>query len=181
MDNKNTPPTDVTLEQTASGIWAAPASPKASFPRRFNKPWQRLWIVSGILYLLILTASYSLLIPNRESIAKQMVMSITEEVKRYDGMAFAGESPRQVFESARSQGYADWIVATRSKYRIGREGDAGFARIDKEYREALSDLPLKRTFAVLLCVVFWVVPMAVLYAIGLAVDWIKGNMRITLG
>jgi len=102
-----------------------------------------------------------------------MVFSVTEEVKRYDGMAFAGESPRKIYEIARSQGYHAWITAIRSRYHIGPEGNTGFERIDQEYRAALSDLPMKRAFGLLFCAAFWLVPMAVLYSIGFVIDWIE--------
>ena len=115
--------------------------------------------------------------PNQESIERRMVFSVTEEVSRYDGMAFAGESPRKTFEIAQSQGYYPWIAQLRSKYRIGREGNAGFDRIEKEYREAISDLPVKHTIGVMLCVVAWLAPMAAFYAIGIVIDWIKRGVR----
>jgi len=168
MIPKSESPIEVALKKSSSGIWAVPKSPK-----RRLKSWQRLWLVTGIIYLLMLAGSYHLLMPDQERIERRMVLSVTEEVQRYDGMAFAGESPRKIFEAARSQGYPAWIASIRSKYRIGPEGNTGFDRIEKGYREAVSDLPVKRTLGVLVCVVAWTLPMAVLYAIGFVVDWIK--------
>ena len=125
----------------------------------------------------MLAGSYYALMPDRESIERRMVFSVTEEARRYDGMAFAGESPRKIFENARSQGYSNWIAAIRAGYRIGPEGNAGFDRIEHNYHEALSDLPLKRNVGVLVCLVAWVFPMALLYAIGAVVEWIKRGAR----
>lgn len=161
-------PIDVHLNKSSSGIWKSPEPGKRHF-----KSWQRLWIVSGIIYLLMLAGSCYLLIPDQESIERRMVYSVTEEVRRYDGMAYAGESPRKIFEIARSEGYSDWIAHVRSRYRIGPEGNAGFEKIEKDYREAVSALPAKRMFGLLICIVAWIAPMAVLYAIGYVVDWIK--------
>lgn len=172
MTTKNNSPIEVTLEQSSSGTWTIPESPRRQF-----KPWQRLWLVTGILYLLLLAGSYHMLMPDQETIERRMVFSVTEEVKRYDGMAFAGESPRKIFEIARTQGYAAWVAETRSKYRIGFEGNGGFDRIEKNYREAISDLPVKRTVGILICIAAWIVPMAVLYSIGFVVDWIKRGVR----
>ena len=145
MTTKSKPPIDVTLNKSESGTWKVSNTPMPSY-----KPWQRLWFVTGIIYLLILTGSYRLIMPNQESIERRMVFSVTEEVHRYDGMAFAGESPRKIFDIARSQGYYPWIAQLRSTYRIGPEGNAGFDRIEKEYREAISDLPVKHTIGSLL-------------------------------
>jgi hypothetical protein len=172
MIPKSESPIEVTLEKSSSGTWEASKSPKRKF-----RPWQRLWLVTGIIYLLMLAGSYYLLMPDQESIERRMVLSVTEEVCRYDGMAFAGESPRKIFEIARTQGYAAWIAAIRSRYHIGPEGNTGFEKIEHEYREAISTLPVKQALGVLLCIVAWLLPMTVLYAIGFVVDWIKRGAR----
>lgn len=164
----------VTLEKSPSGTWGIPETPKRSLKLQ---PWQRLWILSGAIYLVMLAGSYYLLMPDRESIERKMVFSVTEEVRRYDGMAFAGESTRKIFEAARSQGYADWISATRAKFKIGPEGNAGFEKIEKNYRDAAQDLPTKRIIGILICLVAWLVPMAAFYAIGFGVEWIKRGLR----
>lgn len=168
----NESPSDITLKKSSTGTWEVPDS-----PRRRLKPWQRLWIVSGIIYLLMLAGSYFALMPDQEGIERRMIFSVTEEVRRFDGMAFAGESPRKIFESARRQGYESWISATRLKYSIGPEGNAGFERIEKVYQEALSDLPMKRTVGVLVCIFAWLFPMVFLYSIGSVVEWIKRGAR----
>ena len=159
---------EVTLEKSPTGTWKVPESPK-----RQVKPWQRLWIATAIIYLLMLAGSYHLIMPNQESIERKMVFAVTEEVRRYDRMAFAGESPRKIFEIARAQGYSAWIAQIRSSHQIGPEGNDGFNRIEKNYREAISDLPVKRAIGLLICLVAWLVPMAILYAIGFGVEWIK--------
>lgn len=173
MHSKNDSPTEVTLEQSPSGVWAVPNSPK-----RLLKPWHRLWLITGIVYLLVLAGIFQMLMPNQESIERKMVFSVTEEVRRYDGMAFAGESPRKIFEVARSKGYSDWIKQIRSNYRIEFEGNPGFDKIERDYREAVSDLPVKRVIGILICVVAWLTPMAVFYVFGFVIDWIKRGVRV---
>ncbi len=172
MSPKSKSPIEVTLEKSSSGIWTVP-----EFPKRQLKPWQRLWVITGLIYILILGGSFYVLLPDRQSIEKRMVTSVIEEVKRYDGMAFAGESPRDIFESARSQGYTTWIALVRLKYRIGPEANADFDWIGKVYRDALSDLSAKRKLGLMICLVAWLMPMSVLYALGLVVDWIKRGTR----
>jgi hypothetical protein len=168
MKQKNDTPREVTLEKSPSGTWVVPGNTK-----RQVQPWQRLWFITGIIYLLALSGCYYMLMPNQQSIERRMVFSITEEVKRYEGMAFAGESPAMIFEAAGSHGYAVWIAKLRNKYRIGPEGDAGFERVDKEYRDAISDLPVQRIYGVIICFIAWMIPMTLLYAAGLVVDWIR--------
>jgi hypothetical protein len=171
--NKETP-TEISLEKSSTGTWTIPETSK-----RKIKPWQRLWLVSGMIYFLMLAGSFYLLVPNQERMERKMVFSITEEVKRFDGMAFAGESPRKIFETARSQGYATWIASVRSKYQIGTEGNASFARVDKEYRDAISRLPIKQNIGVIICFLAWLIPMSAFYAICSGVDWIKQGLRVT--
>ena len=154
-------------------MWVIPKSTK-----RLLKPWHRLWIITGIVYLLVLAGIFHLLMPTQESIERKMVFSITEEVRRYDGMAFAGESPRKIFEVACSKGYSDWIAQVRSKYHIGFEGNSGFDKIEKNYREKVSDLPVKRTIGILICLVAWLMPMAMFYIFAFVVDWIKRGVRV---
>ncbi|NVN93301.1 MAG: hypothetical protein HXX11_22265 [Desulfuromonadales bacterium] len=176
MNPKSASPKVITLKKSSSGTLEVPDSTKLSF-----KPWQRLWFVTGIVYVLMLAGSFCLLMPDKERIERKMVFSVTEEIRRYDGMAFAGESPQKIFEIARSQGYANWIEVTRSKYHIGSAGNAAFDMIEKDYREAISDLPVKQTLGVIVCIVGWLVPMAVLYALGYVVDWIRRGTSCNQG
>lgn len=169
---------DVTLDRQPDGSWQAPAASQSRSPR--YRPWQRLWLVAGCIYLLMLAATCYVVIPTQERIERRMVFAVTEEVRRYDGMAFAGESPDAIFRRARTVGYADWIFQLRSKHRIGVEGDSGFNRIEREYQEKVSSLPTKHVVAILLCGIAWFVPMAILYGIGFTVDWIKRGVRVNL-
>ena len=172
-NNSSNEVAEVALERSTSGIWSVPNPPK-----RLLKSWHRLWIIAGIVYLLVLAGIFQILMPNQEIIERNMVFSVTEEVRRYDGMAFAGESPRKIFEVARSTGYSDWIKLVRSNYRIGFEGNTGFDKIEKNYREAISDLPIKRTVGILICLAAWLMPMAMFYIFGFIVDWIKRGVRV---
>ncbi len=158
---------NVTLHKNRSGIW--------SRAQRCHdlKSWQRLWLVTGVTYLLMLVATGWLLMPERRQVDKAMVFAVTEEVRRYDGLAFVGESPENIFETARVQGYGRWIARVRKAYRIGREGDAGFGRIEKDYRQAMDTLMSKRLRLSGWLFAAWAVPMGLLYAMGMAVGWIK--------
>jgi hypothetical protein len=158
---------NVILHKDRSGIWSRAQRGHGL------KGWQRLWLVTGGTYLLMLAATGWLLMPERRQVDKAMVFAVTEEVRRYDGLAFVGDSPEKIFETARAQGYGPWIAHVRKAYRIGREGDAGFGRIEREYRQAMETLALRRLkLSGWLCVA-WVVPMGVLYAMGGLVGWIR--------
>ena len=158
---------NVVLHKNGSGIWSRAQSGHGL------KSWQRLWLVTGVTYLLMLVATGWLLMPERRQVDKAMVFAVTEEVRRYDGLAFVGDSPEKIFEAARTRGYAPWIARIRKAYRIGKEGDDGFGRIERDYRQALETLSTKRLkLSGRLCVA-WVVPMGLLYAAGGLIGWIK--------
>jgi hypothetical protein len=47
MNPINNSPIEVTLEQSSSGTWEAPESPKSQY-----KPWQLRWFVTGVIYIM---------------------------------------------------------------------------------------------------------------------------------
>ncbi|MDR3579742.1 MAG: hypothetical protein P4L44_07265 [Oryzomonas sp.] len=158
---------NVVLHKNGSDIWSRAQSGHGL------KSWQRLWLVTGGTYLLMLVATGWLLMPERRQVDKAMVFAVTEEVRRYDGLAFVGDSPEKVFETARTQGYAPWIARIRKTYNIGRVGDDGFGKIERDYRQAIETLTSKRLkLSGRLCVA-WVVPMGFLYAAGGLIGWIR--------
>lgn len=137
------------------------------------KGWQRLWIATGFLYLLMIVATGFVLMPNRRQIDKAMVSAVIEEVRKHQGLAFMEESPEKTFETARKLGLVPWVAKVRKTCRIGREGDAGFGRIDREHSAAIRSLHDDRLrLSAWLCVA-WLVPIVLLYAMGSLVDWIR--------
>jgi hypothetical protein len=158
---------NITLNRNSSGTWGLPEKLSGL------KAWQRLWVVSGVVYLLLILATGWLLMPTRDRIEREMVFAVTQEVSRYEGLVFAGDSPEKIFENARAQGYPVWIAGLRQRYRIGAEGNAGFDRIERQYRREIDSLAFKRLKLSALLLVAWLLPMAALYAMGYAVDWIN--------
>lgn len=160
----------IILKKNRSGSWGLAEKAHGL------KAWQRLWIASALIYFLLVVAGGWLLMPTRGRIERDMVFAVTEEVRKYEGLVFAGSSPEKIFEAARAEGYSAWITGLRKKSGIGREGDAGFARIENEYRRDIETLPLRRLRLSALLFLAWVGPMAGFYAAGCLVDWInRGN------
>jgi hypothetical protein len=160
---------NVILTKDPSGTWERRKLPRLSE----LEGWQRLWVVTAAIYLLLLMVTGYVLMPDRKEIEKAMVFEVTEEVRRYDGLAFVGESPQGIFEAARKEGYANWISHVREKYRIGASGNAGFDRIDRKYHQALATLASRWMTMGVWLVIAWTVPMAVLYAMGYVVQWVE--------
>src|SRR5689334_4813291 len=101
----------ITLNKNRSGSWGLPEK-----ARELNA-WQRLWVVAGVSYFLMVVATGCLLMPTRGRADRDMVFAVTEEVRKYEGLVFAGDSPEKIFETARSQGYSVWITGLRRKCR----------------------------------------------------------------
>ncbi len=172
MNSKQSEPDCITMEQNSSGTWEVPRKPRFRL-----QAWQRLWIVTGMVWLLMLGGTCYLIMPTRDSIESRMVFDVTEELRRYDGMAFAGESPRNIFMAARSKGYESWIAEQRGKYRVGPQGNQRFDKLWNAYQEDLSSLSFKQILGIFFCAVAWGVPMGVLYFIGRVIEWIQRGIR----
>ena len=154
---KEDSPQEIVLKKSATGDWSVPhdnGSPPAP------TPWQRFMRGVAALYLLLLAGAFLLLVPNQERIERTMVFAVTEEAKRYEGLAFAGESPRKIFDEANSRGFAPWIAHVRSTFKIGPEGDSGFAAIERDYNRSLSALPFQQVGSVVLTLLLFFAPAA---------------------
>ena len=158
---------NITLNKDRSGAWGLPEKVKRL------KAWQRLWVVAGVTYLLMILATGYVLMPTRERIDRDMVFAVTEEVRNYEGLVFAGDSPDKIFETARTQGYSAWIAGLRKRSRIGAEGNAAFDRIGRDYRRDVENLTRNRLKLAAWLYMAWFGPMVALYAMGCAVDWIN--------
>lgn len=162
---------NIILSKNSSGTWGLQEKVKRL------KAWQRLWVATGIIWLLLIVATGYVIMPTRERIDRDMVFAVTEEVRTHEGLVFAGESPERIFAAARAQGYAAWIAELRKRYRIGAEGNAGFDRIAREYRLRIDNLTRRRLRLTAGLYVAWLVPVAALYAMGLLVDWINRGKK----
>jgi hypothetical protein len=167
----------LTLKKERTGAWSRRGERAGLAKVAGFKGWQRLWLVTSIVYLVLLVAAGFLLMPDRNRIERAMIFAVTEEAKRYDGLAFAGEPPSRVFESARREGFSVWIAQVRKKYKISRSGDAGFEAIDRKYRQELSELATNRLLLGIRLFCAWLLPVALLYLAGLVLDWIGRGKR----
>jgi hypothetical protein len=133
--------------------------------------WQRLWIATGITYLLCILATGYVIMPDRRQIGREMVNAVIEEVRLYDPFAFIGESPVTTYDTAEKEGYNRWEKRMRAKYTAGLPA-AGFDRIETSYHRAASDLPAKQMTIIILLILGWLLPMAMLSVLNRTVRWI---------
>lgn len=163
----------IKLEKNPSGTWETPRRRRfVLFPSGLTR-LQRLWIAVAVVYLTLIVAAGWLLMPDRGRAERAMVFAVTEEARKYDGLAFVAESPSGIYEIARREGFDNWIAGVRKKYRIGAGADPDFAAIRKQYLKDLDSLGTRQTIVALLLGIAWAGPMAVFYAAVRVMDWIN--------
>lgn len=168
---------EIDLEKNSYGGWERPKRRRlGTFLSRLTR-LQRLWLVAAAVYLVLLAVTGVLLMPDRGQAERAMVFAVTEEVRRYNGLAFVAESPSGVFEAARREGFDRWIAKVRRKHRIGADADRDFARIREKYLRDLDSLGDRQSALLLLLALAWAGPMAALYAAVRVMDWIVGGGR----
>lgn len=164
---------DIELEQHPSGSWEKPRrrSPGAFFSGLTRL--RRLFVVVAALHLGLVTVAGFLLMPTRVQAERAMVFAVTEEVRKYDGLAFVAESPAGIYQTARSEGFDNWIAGVRKKHRIGADADLDFMRLREKYRQDLGSLGHRQLKLLALLVLAWAGPMATVYAAVRVMEWIQ--------
>jgi len=167
----------IDLKKGPSGTWESPGIRRFfAFPSGLTR-LQRLWIAVAAAWLALVAATGYVLMPDRVQVERAMVFAVTEEVRRYDGLAFVAESPSGIYEAARREGFDRWIGNVRKKYRIGADADRDFARIRDKYLRDLDRLGDRQSALLLLLALAWAGPMAALYAAVRVIDWIAGGEK----
>lgn len=162
----------INLHKNRSGAWELPQ--KRNF-FRFSPGLtrlRRLCVVVGVVHLSLVAVTGYVLMPDRGKAERDMVFAVTEEVRKYDGLAFVAESPGGIYEVARREGFDRWIAGVRGKYRIGRVADRNFDGIRKKYLQDIDSLGERQMRLVLLLALAWVAPMAALYAAVCVLEWV---------
>ncbi len=166
---------DINLEKGPSGTWETRKKRSFSlFQPRLTR-LRCLWVAAAIAWLALMAAAGYVLMPDRGDAERALVFAVTEEVRRYDGLAFVAESPSGIFDAARGEGFDRWIANVRGKHRVGPDADRDFARIRERYLRDLESLPNRQSALLFLLGLAWVVPMAALYAAVRVMEWIVGG------
>ena len=137
----------------------------------------RLWLVTAVVYLTLVVVAGISLMPNRGQAERALVFAVTEEVRKYDGLAFVAESPRGIYAAARRKGLDHLIAEVRKKHRIGSEADPVFARMREKYVSDLRSLGDRQLKLLILLAIAWAGPMAALFAAVRVMEWINRGRR----
>jgi hypothetical protein len=167
----------INLHKNRSGTWEH--SEKRGFFRFFRglTRLRRFCVVVGVVYLALIAVAGYVLMPDRGRAERAMVFAVTEEVRRYDGLAFVAESPSGIYEAARREGFDSWIVKVRRTYRIGPGADRDFDGIRKRYLQDIDSLGERQKRLLFLLVLAWVAPMAALYSAVCVMEWLCRGRR----
>jgi AcrR family transcriptional regulator len=167
----------INLRKNRSGAWEYPGKKGLFRSSHGLTRLRRLCVVVGIVYLILIAVAGHVLMPNRVQEERAMVFAVTEEVRRYDGLAFVAESPSALYEAARREGFDSWIARVRRTYRIGPGADRDFEEIRKRYLQGIDSLGDRQKRLLYLLALAWVAPMAALYASACVMEWICRGRR----
>ncbi len=168
---------DIRMEKGSSGAWETRKKRRFRLFSAGLGRLRRLWVAVAVVWLVLVAVSGYILMPRREQVERAMVFEVTEEVRRYDGLAFVAESPRGIYESARREGFDHWIAAVRAKRRIGPDADPDFARIRENYLREMDTPPGRRFTLILLLALAWAGPTALFYMAVRIMEWVAGEGR----
>jgi hypothetical protein len=168
---------EIDLEKNPYGGWERPKRRRLRTFLSGLTRLQRLWLVAAAVYLALLVVTGFLLMPDRGQVERAMAFAVTEEVRRYDGLAFVAESPSGIYEAARREGFDNWIAGVRKKHGIGTEADPDFARIREKYLHDLHSLGDRQMKLLVLLALAWAGPMAALYGAVRVMEWINRGGR----
>jgi hypothetical protein len=133
--------------------------------------WQRLWLATAVVYLICVLLTGYLIMPDSNQLGRELVTRAIDEVRKFNPFAFIGEAPQVTYAAARKEGYAAWERRLRAKATQGVPAP-GFDRIEKEYRQALAELPARQLKVGCLLALGWLGPMALLTLVNRTVRWI---------
>lgn len=168
---------EIDFKNNPSAPWDPPKRPKLRAFLSGLTRLMRLWLVTAVVYLMLVIVAGVYLMPNRGQAERALVFAVTEEVRKYDGLAFIVESPSGIYEAARRARFDRWIAEVRQKYRIGANADPVFAQMWEKYQRDLSSLGDRQLKLLVMLALAWTVPMAVLFAAVQVMEWITRGRR----
>ncbi len=138
--------------------------------------WHRLWLALSVIWLLAVAAFTIAFIPKASDYGSSRLYDSINAVNRH----LEREDPTRGQEAAwttRSK-YSDLsdeevLVRLHDKYK----GKVDFQSIETEYRRKIARLPTERTEVVGIALLAWLVPVTVVYALGLTLAWIIRGFR----
>lgn len=168
---------EIGLKKNSFGPWERPNRRSLGTLLSGLTRLMRLWLVTAVVYLILVVVSGLFLMPNRGQAERAWVFAVTQEIRKYDGLAFVAESPSEIHEAAQREGVDRWIASLRKKNRIGTEADPDFVRLREKYLLDLRSLGDRQLKLLVLLALAWAAPMAALFAAVRVLEWIKRGRR----
>ena len=134
--------------------------------------WQRLWVLSSAIWLVIVGIFASTMIPKSSDYAKDRLYDTIDVV----GKHLEKENPDVYYKGAwttRTEDYADLkddeiLDKLHSKY----EDSVDFTPIEREYRHKINGLRTDQLKTVGISFLVWGIPSLLVYILGVAVGWV---------
>lgn len=168
---------EIDLRNNPDGSWEHPKRRRFGAYLSGLTRLMRLWLVTAVVYLILVVVAGIFLMPKRGQAERAWVFAVTEEVRKYDGLAFVAESPSRIYQAARREGVDRWIASLRKRHRIGTEADPDFARMREKYLRDLISLGDRQMKLLVLLAFAWAGPVAALYGAVRVMEWIYRGKR----
>lgn len=150
--------------------------------------WQRLWLVLAILYLIAVVIFAVTVMPMKSDIERRWALDVIEISKKYDPL-LSNKSTWKILESYKGFSQEEIIELnirfalktdkdTKGKVNWSKElNKKRFQELEEYYTEKLGNLYWKKAKVVGLSFLVWIVPVVVVYILGLIVRWIYTGFK----
>jgi hypothetical protein len=143
--------------------------------------WQRLWVVLVVLYLVPVIASTLGKWPTEYKFNDAMILECIESAARHS----ESTTPGLTYEKARAELMWDYYGSFDSKPDIwaiegirSAYGDkANIVEIQDKYIDKIVNIRTEQAKVFGVAVLWWLIPSALLYLIGLVIAWVIQGFR----
>ena len=134
--------------------------------------WQRLWLILSVIYLIVVAAFTVISMPKASQYSSSRVhdtiRTIIDNVPKLSGMYVY--QIREVYSDFSDE---ELIQKIHEKYKDKVDFDA----TEKKYRNKMSRLPSVRAKFIGLGLLFWIVPVVLVYILGISGGWIVKGFK----
>ncbi len=140
--------------------------------------WQRLWVVLSAIYLLAVGIVTTLVfMPKEELIKRAWAYDLIDVVRDHD-TSLRSKTTGGILNQYSDLSY-DEIISRVQKKHSKPNMIAEYTVINKKYEDRLANLGKEKIKGVSIGFLFWLVPVILVYVLGLAAGWIYRGFRQT--
>lgn len=133
--------------------------------------WQRLWIIVSVIYLLLVVLFTWISWPTAKEIESSWLYSLIEATKD------PGDYSYQIREAYQDVPDRELIRRINEKYAEQKDYKEELQKINQRYQKQLASLGRNRLTSLGIAFMAWIIPIGMVYLLGLAVGWIHKGFQ----